>query len=121
MEYGRVLSDTYPRDNEGEVTRVHKELQTKLWGTRKFKPELIYKGGMEWTGSKYEHCWLRHFFYAPVYADNGTYTVYVTASKKDIKEGSDKIYTIEMPLTMIIGDDFGDNITDEIYDRINDN
>lgn len=123
-EQGRVLSDTYPRDNEGSPTRVLRDMQTKFWGSRNYL-RIKKQGGMEWSSAqgKYVHSWLRHFFYAPIYARDDIYQVTVRASKQDIKPGNeDKVYSIEKVLDLKIGEEYlPENITHTIYDRINDN
>ena len=116
VDIGRTFDDTYPRDNNGNITRVAPNLQTKLWGS-------THKGGMQWNGTEYEHCYLKHFFYAPLYSQPNTYDVYVIAYKQDPKH-PDKIYQVSKKLNMYIGLVNGDVIEDITYgvkDRINDN
>ncbi len=121
---GRVLSDTYPRDNAGNITTVLPQMQTKLWGT-------THLGGMQWNGSDYEHSYLTHYFYAPLYTQKGKYPVVVTIYKTDPKDDS-KIYNVTKTLNLYIGmaEPAGEGeeqlsdpvpITEEIRDELKDN
>ena len=116
VDLGRMFNETYPRDNNGNITRVAPNLQTKLWGSAN-------KGGMQWNGLDYEHCYLKHFFYAPIYSQPNAYDVYVIAYKQDPKHPN-KIYQVSKKLVMNIGLVNGDvieDITHGVKDRINDN
>ncbi len=116
---GRVLSDTYPRDKDGNVIAVLPEMQTKLWGTENI-------GGMQWNENNYEHCSLIHYFYAPLYSQNGKYQVLVTIYKTDPLY-PDKIYTVQKTYDFYIGQNSDDPldiiapITEEFRDTISDN
>ncbi len=123
-DVGRTLNDTYPRDENGTVTTVLPQMQTKLWGT-------THLGGMQWNGSNFKHSYLTHFFYAPLYAQKGKYPVVVTIYKTDPKDDS-KIYNIAKTLNLYIGmavpagegeEQLSDPvpITDEIRDELKDN
>ena len=121
---GRTLSDTYPRDKDGNIVTVLPSLQTKLWGT-------THLGGMQWNGSSYEHSYLTHYFYAPLYTQKGKYPVVVTIYKTDPKDNS-KIYNVTKTLNLYIGmaapagegeEQLSDPvpITEEIRDELKDN
>ncbi len=117
---GRVLSDIYPHDSDGNPTKVFTNMQTKYWGSEN-------KGGMEWIKDKYEHSFLIHYFYAPLYTPKDDYTVIVTAYKTDPKNTT-KVYSVRKVLDFSVGKmpmmppevDIPP-ITEEIRDTINDN
>ena len=118
---GRTLSDTYPRDKDGNIVTVLPAMQTKLWGT-------THLGGMQWNGSNYEHSYLTHFFYAPLYTPSNKYDIFVTIYKTD-PLNSEKVYTITKTLSMYVGVQPSDSdvpeeippITMEFRDEIVDN
>ena len=127
---GRVLSDTYPRDESGKITRVTKNMQTQFWGSEGYR-RIIKKGGMEWNGNDYVHSYLEHFFYVPLYTGKGTYKIVVTMYKQDPLY-TENIYSTSNILYLGVGvkpepsgtdvpPDTPDPITDEIRDTIEDN
>lgn len=116
---GRVLSDTYPRDENGTITTVFPQMQTKLWGT-------AHRGGMEYKDGTFTHSYLTHYFYAPLYSENGKYPVNITIFKTDPKNNA-KIYKVSKTYDVYIGinsDATGkeiEPITEEFRDEIKDN